>query len=63
METFWKSDLAAEIGVSLLPVVRVYNEKSIHDFALKWVQLVYGGMELDEKYLEQFNADCKKKFR
>ena len=63
METFWKSELADEVGVSLLPVIRIFDDESLYNDAKSWNNIVYGAKTLDEHSLKQINDKYKKDFQ
>ena len=61
LESLWKTGMAEEAGVSLLPVYRVVNDPEGYDSS--WTKLVYGAHRLTAKELERLNEEQKSNYK
>lgn len=56
----WKQGLANEVGLSLLPMMRLTSQSKYED--ADWISIPYGGHRLSDKQLESLGRDYKKRF-
>lgn len=61
MEQFWKSPLALEVGISLMPIFRFTNDPKGYPKPA-WVPLVYGVQELNQDELKRINEEYKSNY-
>ncbi|XP_058792949.1 D-aspartate oxidase [Phymastichus coffea] len=60
MESFWKSEIAPDVGASLLPAYRVTSETDDYSDPV-WAPCVYGFTQLSSSQLDKLNARRKNK--
>lgn len=56
----WRQGLAAEVGLALLPMVRLTSESNYEN--ADWMHIPYGGTRLNKQQLEKISRDYKKSF-
>lgn len=56
----WRQGLAAEVGLALLPMLRLTSESKYED--ADWISIPYGGTRLTDRQLELLSGAYKKKF-
>ena len=62
MESFWKTDVAADVGVSLIPCYRVTRDST--DFPIPvWSSIVYGAHVLNKTALERLSKLNRTNYR
>lgn len=61
MLNLWKSELAGETGVILIPVTRVISSPEGYPKP-PWISAVLGARQLDSKDVERLNAEHKTKY-
>ncbi|OXU29069.1 hypothetical protein TSAR_011175 [Trichomalopsis sarcophagae] len=61
MEGFWKSELASDVGVSLIPVYRVSSDAGDVRTPI-WADVVYGNFKLNQKQLDRLSEIKKKNY-
>lgn len=57
----WQQGLAAEVGLALLPMVRLTGDESGYATA-EWMHIPYGGSRLTDRQLELLSRDYQKRF-
>lgn len=62
MESFWKSELAGEVGVCLLPIYRVSSEPK-SDLISSWGTKVHGMYRMSEGDLKRLSKIKKMNYR
>lgn len=56
----WQRGLAADVGLALLPMMRLTSESKYED--ADWMHIPYGGSRMSDRQLERVSAEFQKRF-
>lgn len=56
----WRQGVASEVGLCLLPMVRLTSESKYED--ADWMPIPYGGTRLTDRQLQLLSRDYQKRF-